>query len=243
MRHNKKMTDVNPNEPTLEAAIECLQLPPSDDVEQTELRLDALLFIVQSFSADCFPVLEARLADDNEHPSVRSAVALSLGKVSGEEAFTILEKFADDPDPVVKSYVIQALGMTRLDAAIPLVIAALTDSDNRVFGSASEAIGYFGRKALPQLHSLLQEGKDDARCIAAWNLGELAERASAPVLLQSLKADASEEVQALAIWALGQIGEYSEELLQVLCEASKNANPEIRLRAEVALKRIARHIN
>ena len=237
------MLDFTADDFSLEQAIACFRQHTSDEPEATQTRLDALLLIIQYFSQELFPMLEERLADSSENPSVRSAIALSLGKIAGENAFQILERFAQDTDPVVRSYVLQALGMTRQESALPVLIEALKDSDNRVFASASEAIGYFGRKALPYLHDLLKTGQDDARCIAAWNLGELADRRSTLNLLDALKTDQSEEVQALAIWALGQIGEYTEELLLTLSKASKNENPEIRLRAEVALKRIARHIN
>jgi HEAT repeat protein len=166
-----------------------------------------------------------------------------LGKLGTVDCIEILQKHFNHPAPLFRSYIIKSLGMTDNEQAIPLIIEALKDSNNTVFASASECLSRFGRKAVPYLTNLLKQGNDDARCVAAWNLGEIAESQCVPELVQVLLEEKNEEVAALCIWALGRIGAYSDEVVNTLKQAILQEAPEIRLRAEVALKKITRNLN
>lgn len=206
-------------------------------------RLNALLLIVHKFENEYVPLFEEILQDPTEDPDIRSAVALSLGKIAGERPFQILKSHRHDADPVVRNYVVQALGMTHYEAAVPLLIDALRDKNNTIFASASQALGDMGDVAEPYLIELLSSGADDARCVAAWQLGELQSAHSVPALINTIRRDQSVSVIALCIWALGEIGMDSEEVLQILSEARKEAEPDVRLRAETAMKKIVRQNN
>lgn len=206
-------------------------------------RLDALLVIVTKFETDYFPLFEEILKDTDEHPDIRSAVALALGKISGERPFNILKSHCRDNDTTVRNYVIQALGMTHQEAAAPLLINALQDQNNTVFASASHALGELGHKAMPYLVELLSNGADDARCVAAWQLGELGAVDSVHALVEAIRREKSVSVIALCIWALGEIGMGSDEVLEILAKAKKEPEPDVRLRAETALLKIVRHSN
>lgn len=209
----------------------------------SEERLQALLEIIDAYQQDYLPVFQAILNDPNEDPEVRSAVALSLGKISGRNAFEILQNHCQDPDPVVRNYVLQALGMTNEEAAAPLLIKALKDNNNTIFATASEALGDLGRKALPYLIGLLKDDAVDARCVAAWRLGELQDSVAVSALVQAVKEDAEVSVIALCIWALGEIGLGSQEVLEILAEAKQKPEPDVRLRAETAWTKIVRNSN
>ena len=210
----------------------------------SQTRLDALFLLVQDFQDAYYEILKGILEDTDDNAQVRSAVALTLGKVSGRIALEILTPHTKTENPIVRSYVLQALGMTGSEEAMPYLIAALKDEDNTVFGSASEAISTIGSPALPYLTELLKTGAHDAKCIAAWNLGEIGEATSLPSLLETIrKQDESIEVIALSIWALGQIGEYTNEVIETLSVATTHPEPEVRLRADVALKKISLQFN
>jgi HEAT repeat protein len=206
-------------------------------------RLDAVLYIVDKFELECLPIFEDILNDTSEHPDVRSAVALGLAKMGGDKAMEILVAHATSEDITVKNYVIQALGRLGREEVIPILIDSLKDKSNYIFASAAEALGKIGKPVVPYLIQLLSEGADDARCVAAWQLGELRYTDAVPALIQSIKSDPNTELVALAIWAVGEIGYGPPEALETLLWAKAQTNPDIHLRAELAIKKIARHAN
>jgi HEAT repeat protein len=231
--------DNQQNDITIDVAINILK----EKSQASSARLDALLVIVDKFESDFFPLFEDILQDPDENSDVRSAVALALGKISGERPFNILKSHCRDTDTIVRNYVIQALGMTHKEEAAPLLINALQDQSNTVFASASHALGELGYKAEPYLIDLLSSGADDARCVAAWQLGELQSEDSVHALVETIRREKNVSVIALCIWALGEIGLRSDEVLEILGEARKKPEPDVRLRAETAMKKIVSSCN
>jgi HEAT repeat protein len=223
----------------LEEAVQILK----EKNQSSSVRLDALLAIVEHFENPYFPLFEEILSDTEDDPDVRSAVALALGKIAGDKPVHILEGVSHDTNPTVRHYVMQALGMTHQPAAAPILIQALKDQNNNVFAAASEALGELGDAAIPHLIDLLSSGATDAQCIAAWQLGELGSSQSVPALVETIRRRADVPVIALCIWALGEIGMGSQEVLDILTEARREEEPDVRLRAETAIKKIVRHVN
>lgn len=216
--------------------------------EPTGYRLDAIRFIIDQFESKFFPILEGILNDDTEHPDVRSAAALALGKIGGDSALSTLLRHVHSSDITVKNYTMQALGLLGRTEGIPFLIEALRDDNNTVFASAAQALGEIGRPVVPHLMALLTEHdnpdvKDDARCIAAWQLGLLRYTEAVPALLGTVKDEPNAEVAALSIWALGEIGYGSEDVLETLNWAKIQADPALSQRARMALRKIARHLN
>jgi HEAT repeat protein len=208
------------------------------------LRMDALLVIVQQFDSEYFGLFEEILRDTEEHPDVRSAAALALGKIAGQRPLEILKQHCNDQDVTVRNYVVQALGLTYEEGAIPFIVQALSDKNNTIFASAAESLGLLGYKALPYLVELLNSKADDARCVAAWKLGELGDPKAVFPLVKTIRNEANVEVLALCIWALGEIGLCTDEVMEILTDArKKKETPDISLRAESAIKKIARHVN
>lgn len=223
----------------LEDALRILQ----EKNQTPDIRLDAILYIVDNFEQDCLPIFEDILSDDTEHPDVRSAVALSLGKIGGDHSMEVLTRFVSIDDITVRNYIVQALGMLGREEAAPILINALKDKNNTIFASAAEALGKLGKPVVPYLIDLLQQGADDARCVAAWQLGELRYTDAVPALLSVIRENSNIEISALAIWALGEIGFGPKDVMETLNWAKAQAEPDIRLRAELAIKKIARHGN
>lgn len=219
-----------------------------DQNQAADTRLNALLVIVDRFEEDHLLVFEEILNNPDEDADVRSAVALSLGKIAHPAAFKLLIHHATSPhktsqSPVLRDYIMQALGMSKQAEAVPVLVEALKDEDNKVFASAAEALGKLGDAAVPALITLLDEGADDARCVAAWKLGEIRPRKAITPLLTLIDKTENIDCIALAIWALGEIGISTIEVTEALVKAKQHPEPEVYLRAEVALKKVARHTN
>lgn len=229
------------NAQTLQAALNLIQQKD----QPTTARLDAIRFIIDQFEAKFFPILEGVLNDDSEHPDVRSAAALALGKIGGDEALSTLISHARSSDVTVKNYTIQALGLLGREEGIPSLLDALGDANNTIFASAAEALGEIGKPAVPHLIGLLEnEGvKDDVRCIAAWQLGQLRYSEPVPTLVKAIKAYPNPEIQALCIWALGEIGLHTADVIDVLHWAKQQDNEALSERAKMAFQKIARHLN
>lgn len=206
-------------------------------------RLNAILYMVENFEPECFVVLEEILNDPDEDTDVRCAAALAIGKLGGERALTLLKQMALSDNATVKNYSVQALGMLGREECVPTLLDALKDKDNTVFASAAEALGRIGRPVVPHLIALLGSGHaEDARCIAAWQLGLLRYVDAVPSLVRVIQQEANTELVALAIWALGEIGK-SEDVLPTLQRSRRHTDPAISRRAEMAIKKITRHIN
>lgn len=207
-------------------------------------RLHAMKFVLKQFEEKYTEVFEGLLTDDTEDLEVRSGAALALATAIGKMSVNILTAYTQSESPMLRKYVLEALGMTQDEKAVPLLINALSDDDNHVFFSASDALGNLGKKALPHLLTLLTEpGPDDARCVAAWKLGELGDADAVESLLAVLKTTENPELMALCIWALGEIGEFSDDVMSELSKAKTAELPEVSERAERALRKIARHVN
>ncbi|MDX2084385.1 MAG: HEAT repeat domain-containing protein [Candidatus Melainabacteria bacterium] len=211
--------------------------------QPSHVRMDAILSLMVAPSAQLVAVLVDILSDRSEDPDVRSAVALTLGKLSSDEAFESLVAQAQSDNTTVRNYVLQALGNTGREEAVPILIRALQDPDNHVFASAADSLGRIGDSAIPYLMELLASGADDARCVAAWKLGEIQAEESVGALAKAVQADKNLDVAALSIWAIGEIGVASPSVMDVLQWARRQASPELHQRAAMAIKKIARHCN
>jgi HEAT repeat protein len=229
---------------------------------QTE-RLEALLALVREESAGmaCIGTLLERLHDETEEMDFRCSVALALGHLMGQlSTYTLqpehlltplqaLSQLVKQPETPVrlKTYALQALGSSGFVEVAPVLIAALQESDNNLFGSAADALGQLSQRVrrpiIPLLCEVLETAADDARCVAAWQLGELRDATALEPLLQQARYHSNKDVQALCLWALGQLGQHNPQVLAVMQWAKQEATPEIRLRAETALKKIVSRFN
>lgn len=200
--------------------------------------------MVEKFEPQCIPVFEEILSDPEENTDVRSAAALALGKVGGDRALELLKQMAADENGTLKNNTLHALGMTGREEAVPVLIDALNDEDNEVFASAAEALGRIGKPVVPHLIDLLNPGHaEDARCIAAWQLGSLRYTDAVTPLVDVVRNAKNPELIALSIWALGEIGAGTGDVIETLDWAKEQEDPAISRRADMAMKKIARHVN
>jgi HEAT repeat protein len=210
-------------------------------------RLNAILYMVEKFHTEALPLLENILANNTHELDIRSAAALSIGRIGGERAFDVLSALTqeeEDDQAVLKNAALQGLGLLGNASAIPFFMQALESPNNTIFYSAAEALGKLGRPALPHLITLLEtHPKEDIRCVAAWQLGSLQYAEALPSLLKVMRESQNTDLLALCVWALGEIGIQDEDVLATLKEARRSLNPAISERAARALKKIARHVN
>lgn len=97
--------------PAVEALADALRM-----VKSALLRHEIAFVFGQLTHPASIPVLIERLSDVNEVPMVRHEAAEALGDLGGEPGVVeVLEKFVDDPMPVVKESIYMALGMVEVE--------------------------------------------------------------------------------------------------------------------------------
>lgn len=221
-------------------------------------RQEALLGLWQHGLPEvALPQLETLALNTQEPLALRGSVVVFINKMAAPEAAETLLTLANEDDSTLKTLALEGLGLSKSPKALPVLLQALTHPDNQVFQAAAHAVGKLGQffplealvvEALSDLLAAAPAFKafgDDARCVAAWQLGELETRAPKALmaLTQTAQTTANTELSALCLWALGEIGEHSPEVLKVLNWGKTQASPDIRLRAEMALKKVVRHVN
>jgi len=136
----------------------------------------------------------------------------------------------------------QTLSLT-LKPAIPGLIAALSDADDKVRQNAAWMLAEFGASAtaaVPALKKTLNDSNEKVRRYAVWALAELNElpHETVPALIEEALADESYEVRRNAAEALGQIGSGATAAVPALIQTLNDENEGVRQKAAWALKRI-----
>ena len=103
------------------------------------------------------------------------------------------------------------------------------------------------------LHIILQpqilekEEAPDAKCVAAWKLGEIKDNSSIPALIKAVKDENNnKDILALSIWALGEVSRKNtnnKSIISALYRASRSKNPEIKRHAYIALRKARDYVN
>ena len=214
--------------------------------EPIERRMQALLYILQGNSVDALMALLPLFEKSgNMELEVRQAIAIAFGEWGSESSTEALLSCVDDAseEKSLRLVALQSLAKTQHAKALDRLMLALQDEDNDFFATAADALEHFGQSALPELCLMLQQGKTDVQCIAAWHLGKLKTSQGIPHLLNALKTHAHTDVLALCAWALGEIGEARQEVLQVLKEKISHPDAEVAQRAKDAYKKVSRNLN
>ncbi len=217
--------------------------------EPAKARMDALYFLAQAYQPEYFNLMLTLLSSTDEDPELRSAIALTFGKLgryhpAEQNPFLLaLLEVIGDRNTQVKNYAAQGLGLIGREEAIPKLVTLLDAEDNILFSTAADALGRIGEPAAPYLEELLKTGADDAQCVAAWKLGEIRYVGAINTLVEQVKTTKNPEVMALSVWALGEIGHHTPEVMAVLKSAKKHKDPEVYVRAKAALKKVVGQVN
>jgi HEAT repeat protein len=222
----------------------------SDDAEDD--RLEALL-AVQQYTLTPFGRLQllTLLQNTSQPERIRAAIVMvvgnSLSPYHPVDDWHWLHPYLDEQvSPLIRRCAIQTIADSQNPDLLPWLLPCLQHTDKSVFADAAQSLGQFGYAAVPYLGNLLQDDAmpPDAQCVAAWQLGELKSFSAVTYLLPVVETTTRHtDVRALAVWALGQIGQASPAVLKALVACQQEAEPDIRLRAESALKKIRRNSN
>jgi HEAT repeat protein len=129
----------------------------------------------------------------------------ALKESPGAEA-ELRRLFQETTEPEMRQYLALVLGRTRDPQAVPLLIAALDDPDDKTRIYAIWALGTLGHpSARPALVEALSSDDPGIRKTAAFALGELGDRAAVPALTAKLE-DPVADVRWNAALALARLG-------------------------------------
>jgi HEAT repeat protein len=195
---------------------------------------------------------------------VRAAAVTSLGLIGDPIASETLFAAAQDNEPIVRNAAIQSLSLLGVSVerlatdvahpnwqvraaalstyarlgdprAVPVIMAALKDSDIRVRAEAARTLGQFGDgRATDALIASLNDPASDVRIQATFALGRLREsRALAP--LSSLLNDRDQRVSLAAAESLARMKD--PRATRLLVAALTDADWRVRTRAAKTLAR------
>ena len=151
--------------------------------------------------------LAGALGDD--HPSVKQAAALALGKIGPREpVIVILTQVLAVGERSSRRAGVDAFTQLEAKGAFPALRKALTDPDPAVRQGAVAALGELGdRRALPDFRErLLFDASPGVRAEAAYRLGKLGDHQELRVLEEAAHDDASPIVRVWVDQAKSYIG-------------------------------------
>lgn len=180
------------------------------DDQDPQVRLVAAQALGKIANPETVAALLPRLQDPD--PAVRAMSAWALGQFGEdlpEDAILTLARWLDDPSPVVKRAVAEALGRARPTPALAQVlIDRLGHGDRETRRAAAQALIWLDTPLATQ--ALIQAlGDPDTlmRQLAVAALGELAETRSLPAIQERLLTDPDSSVRSEAAFRLGKFGD------------------------------------
>ncbi len=139
-----------------------------------------------------------------------------------------------DVDPAVRRLAVSACsGKVTEELAAVLGNILETDPAAQVRAEAAEVLAEIGRSALDQLLQAAHDAAGVVREAVATGLGELADAAALPWLLDAAAADDEKLVREAAVAALGAVGD--DRAVPLLLELTASGPPQVRRRSIVAL--------
>lgn len=144
---------------------------------------------------------------------------------------------ADWLDRWQAAYALGTLGKDGAEA-IPALVDALKDKDERVQAGAAASLGKIGEPAHAALEQLLRNGERRQRRWAAYALGRTGDLSVAPLLVMA-SGDSRDDVREKAAESLELLGFTGKDALRVFIKGLKDTNPAVRFHSVRALGNIA----
>jgi HEAT repeat protein len=167
---------------------------------------------------EAVPAIVALLGSSSAVVRSTAAHALAVVGVSVPDRVgpALVDAFRD-PEPIVRSEAIDAVGVVRYAAAVQAVMTVLrTDPDAVVRAAAAESLGDLGdSRALAELERALEDPDEAVRGYAAASLGLLGTPALLPKLRSRLDGEDSARVKA-EFYAAGYRLGATEDLARLL---------------------------
>jgi HEAT repeat protein len=164
-------------------------------------------------------------------------IAVSIGKINFQALLNLLDLKDTDPNIPV-AIVARALGVLKDARAVPRLLSLLHDKDWRVRKGSAGALGKIGdrRAAEPLIDALQRDVQPDVRSSAAEALGRLKDPRAIEPLINALN-DKAHYVRENAVNALDEIAD-PRALEALEAAAAHDGNPSVRLKAELAARKI-----
>jgi HEAT repeat protein len=159
----------------------------------------------------------------------RHQVAQALARIGNAAVPPLIEALRKDDNADVRASAATALGQMRPipSTAIPDLIAALQDKDERVRSAAAYTVAALGRgaeKAIPALVEMLARNHDASAAIEGLAAMGPAAKAAVPSLIAVLKdRNRSAVVRALAAAALSRIDPLAAQVITALVDGLQEA--------------------
>jgi HEAT repeat protein len=192
-------------------------------------------------AARAVPDLERALGDDS--PAVKQNAAWALGQIKAESSVTALRKTLRDADPTVIREAAKALSQfgSAAHAALPELLLACDNKEpetrNAAVGALVNVVTPDDKDAIGPLVQRLKDSDPDVKYNAALALGNIGGDGAAPAvpILVDLLVKGDEKQRQQAAVAISGIGPAAAVALAPLRKALHDRDPDLRLRAAVAL--------
>jgi HEAT repeat protein len=211
--------------------LETVQATRAEDADVREIALRALARIADPRAV--LPLAEAlKKAEVWLAPRIADILARH-GEMVVEPMIAFLEEQSQHP---ARAWAANILGEVRATRAFPALVRALDDLDDEVRAKAAASLGKLGdhRAVTYLLDHLLTDPAPFVRARIAGALGQFNDAEVIDTLVRAL-GDPAWWVRMRSVEALEQIGPVSEGPLML---ALDDTDPEIRIRAAVALERL-----
>jgi HEAT repeat protein len=225
----------------VDLALATARVERSDGLADPELCADLLGLLLARFQLEALPAMGevARscgveflrgLALD-QRPVLRAVAAAELAKDVQEADAEILLGMLDDPEPMVESAAVLALGEGRVEAARTELLLRARLAPTVVRSAALRSIGLLGGDyVLEALVLGVSDPDPEIKLGAAQGLAELADPQSAPLLISLLGRGRDSQVYETAKLGLLKLGDAAKgDLLRVVNSPAHQARREAAL--------------
>ncbi len=191
----------------------------------------AVLALEEANVGHAVPVI-VRLLDSSDS-GVRVVAAGALGRIGTDRSSVAggaLVKHLSDADPLVRSEIVDALGMLGYKPAASAVRSLLRDPSALVRASAAETLGDLGDpSALEDLELALADPDEAVRGYAANSYGQLADHEQVGVVERRLAVESSPRVRAELTGARCRLDDRAEldELLDLMMSGDETLTTQI----------------
>lgn len=170
------------------------------------IRLKAVTNLSRYFDESDFDSFFSDLLKEEEHPYVRSALVMAVGRHGNASHIPQIAEFLRDRDSRVQANAVEALEMIGTDEIYHHLVPLLQDVDNRVRANAAKVMAaYRSEDVLRCIQDMLDSDKVWERDSAAYALGELNIQGSAELLEEIMDDPGSGNVRQTAWDSLAKL--------------------------------------
>lgn len=191
------------------------------------LQAEAVIELVDAQAYVAVPEIVKLLTSPD--PSIRSSAAYALGYLGSHAVETVgpvLLNLLNDPEVIVRSDVVEALGGLHYIPAVEHIKYSLqNDNEPLVRASAAEALGAIGdNEALATLELSLKDSDESVRAYSAISIGLLGTSQLVPKLETYLQSEHSLRVKSELLGAMYRLGatEHLNQLISLLDNADEH---------------------